>query len=489
MNNLNNFVEALVSISEVQNLVNASGEDIKLYVKRTTENLDEQLLKFINPYILNYQNTFNIRNQDEFSYYNNEGGLSLTNFLPDYKYKITLSIIDSPNHFVDLMKTNEFTLIENLSELKTLGGRDKAVVLHYNGIHIYVKNRLVIFGVNSKYQSNYLSTILESLRSVLVILAFKYPEIVTREIVESIYRDLYELKEVERSLKLGIIQNSVKGFDVADDEKLFRSLERKARETRESIRTTINRLTETQSYLDSKNEELTYIQEKIQELGPKIFNKSNNNAGELHNLILDISTHFLIRDLYKIKQIGNVLEITLVTKPIKVSKFDIDPSRLIDRTVSDRNMTQEIGEAYKDAFQNRDNSNEDSWEVYFSPVLISFNIYKNEKQSSGISINNLFIEPAHTIYYNPHSNASCYGTYRKLIDDSMETGSVVRLLNILNEYLGSVTLGDIGGNYLYTSILARKGEKIEWEKSNQRIVNQWLKETGNQEQENLEPPF
>lgn len=486
MNNLNNFVEALVSISEVQNLVNASGEDIKLYVERTTENLDEQLLKFINPYILNYQNTFVIRNLHEFSYYNNRGGLSLTNFLQEYKDKITLTIMDNPNHFDALTKTNDFTIIENLSELKTLGERHKAVILNYNGIHIYVKHRSVIFGVDSSHQKDYLKTILESLRSVLVILAFNYPNIVTREIVESISRDLPELKEIERSLKLGIIQNSVKGFDVEDDIKLFRRLEKEAREDRQTIKYLTNDLAHTQALLDSKNEDLKHIQERLEELGPKIFNKNNSNAEDLHNLILDVSTHFLIKDLHKINQIGNVLEITLVTKPIKVSKFDMDPYKLINRRVTDRDMSDEVGEAYKNAFQNKDNSNEHSWEVYFSPVLISFNIYKNEKQSSGISINNLYIEPIYSSYYNPHSNANCYGTYRKLIDDSMETGSVTRLLNILSEYLGSVTLGDIGGGYTYSSKLARKGEKIKWETSNQNIVNQWLKDQENQKQENPE---
>lgn len=484
MNNLNNFVEALVSISEVHNLANASGEEIKKYVEETTGNLDEQLLKFINPYILNYQNTFIIRNQSNFSYYANHGGLSITNFLVEYKDKITLSIMDYRNHFDDLTKANDFTLIENLSELKTLGERGKAVVLLYNGIHIYVKNRVVIFGVDSTHQKDYLYTILESLRSVLVILAFKYSDIVTREVVESIYRDLPELKEVERILKLGIIQNSVRSFDEEDQTKFFRSLEREAKETRESIRTLTNQIIDTQALLDARKEDLTRMQEKIEELGPKVFNKNNNDVGELHNLILDASTHFLIKDLHRIKQIGNVLEITLVTKPIKVSKFDMDPSRLIDRRIADNETPKGVGEAYKNAFLNRDNSNEHSWEVYFSPMKISFNIYKNEKEASGISMNNLHIGSIYTNYYNPHNNAGCFGTYGRLINDSMQTGSVIRLLNILNEYLGSVTLGDIGGGYLYTSKLSRKGERIKWETSNYEIVNQWLKEVEKQKQEN-----
>ena len=351
MNNLNNFVEALVSISEVHNLAESSGEEVKEYVEETTRNLDEQLLKFVNPYILNYQDTFVIRNQSDFSYYNNEGGLSLSNFLLEYKYKITLSIMDSPNHFDDLTKTNEFTLIENLSELKTLGGRDKAVVLLYNGIHIYVKDRIVIFGVDSNHQKDYLNTILGSLRSVLVILAFKYPEIVTREVVESIYRDLPELKEVERVLKLGIIQNSVRSFDEEDQTKLFRRLEKEAREARASIRYLTNDLAGTQAILNSKNEDLTRIQKELEELGPKVFNRNNNDVGELHNLILDASTHFLIKDLHRIRQIGNVLEITLLTKPIKVSKFDMDTSKLIDRRIAEREMKGRYNKAYNKRYR------------------------------------------------------------------------------------------------------------------------------------------
>lgn len=478
MNNLNNFVEALVSISEVRDLENASGETIKKYVNVVTEIIDEQILKFINPYILNYLNTFVIRNIDSYSYYSlDRGGLLLENRITD---KITLSILDDPNHLDKLMKPNDFILIKDLLELKTIGGIVKPVVLEYNGIYIYVKNRVVIFGVDSDHQKGYLSTILSSLRSVLVILAFKYPSIVTREIIEGIYRELPELKEVERSLKLGIIQNAVKGFNEEEVVKSFRRYEEDAKEIRTVIKTLTNTIEENQARLEARIDALKHIQKKIEELGPQVFNRDTNETEALHNLILDTSTHFLIKNLERIKQIGNSLEIVLITKPIKVSKFDMDPSKLIDRAVSISEITEEVGNAYKNAYQNKDNSNEQSWEAYFSPMIISFNISKNVKQYSGISIYNLHIKPLYEGFYNPHSNVNCYGTYGKVIDDSVETGSVIRLLNILNEYLGSVTLGDIGGRYLSTTKLARKGEKIKWETTNRETVNQWLYETKNQ---------
>lgn len=462
-------------------LLNKIGYNIRMQsmeedIIHTLDNkgMTEDQLKFLKPITKYYNKAFKMGKKElvldgdgsiHKDYYERFGGSE--------KYGKFIYISMSLPHNATYDVHRNFPRINTLSDVKSL--KDNYFIFEAKKFSLLFFNRVVyvVEAVPFVSRVERIENIMEAFKYILTIQHFFHKEIITEEILQSIKDDRFINNDIFSQGIIEEIARSIGSFSKIDYEKEIEEKTSTKRSLMEENRRRHDSIMEAERNYERVILEIEAIDKTILkyiQLYEENETKDDDEQLKFAEIIKNqIKDHFLVESLAIVASNKNRVVLRIRTKPNRISVFNQSPEGLLKGWVQNGALPEMVSKAYMDAYEARDRDQDGDWQIWVQPTRIDIEMRLEANNHSGLSFRLMDIYDSDTM--NPHRSYSCFGNYKNHLAKSLAEGEIGRYLTLFKDYLSSVTIGDTAGNKLpFTTRLAVKGEDIQWNSTNLRIV-------------------